>query len=623
MNKDKISIIIPITYLPIINYGLFLFNQLKNFLDKDYEVIIVDNSDVNGYIKKILNKFNESKNIKVVTYPFKFSLPKIFNYGIKFATGDYILFVNNFCLFDKDVISEMIKYFDNEEKICIVSGLVKREAFNLSKFEENFINLISTIYLILKSFHIFCFFVKKKKKTTNFATKIFLFLLKKIIKFKSIVYKLKKTKLDEEEIKNPSFGLLFIKKKDFEELNEFDESYYNFFYDTDFYLKAKSCGYKIKFVKNLKVKYYPFLEIAVFKYNKFPYNWDEINFNRKWINKGQTKNFSKNILVIKLMSLGDAIIVTPTIKALREKYSDYKITLLSMQPWSEIFEGNPYIDELVTLPNRSYKIINHRIYDIVTSKFLTFKRWEYVFQLNCLDHYPEYRRTSLHLRDFYASMAGVYPLKDKKYYVFISDNEKNEVNQILKNLKIDEKKYVVIHTNAGWSLKNWDSKKWVQLINLLYKEFGYKTILVGGNGEGINIEIKYLYNLAGKLKIKEVAAMIKFSKLFIGLDSGVTHLASSMDVPVIMLFGNTHPKVAEPNCSRYICIHSSASCEIPCSLKFCSKKINCTSLISVESVWKAVNVLLSNGKDVIQEIWLEDKPADVFFKDWEWHIRPK
>jgi len=619
MKTYKISVIIPVTYLPIIDYSYFLFNQIRYF--KDYEIIIIDNSDVAGHIRNVLKRFNELNNFKIISYPFKFSLPKMFNYAVKFATGDYVLFVRSFCLFDEDVVPKLIKCLHIEEKACIVSALVKRNMFKLSRLEEKFINLLGVIYLILKPFRIFYFFIKGKKSQTGFIKKISLGLFKKYVWLKSLFNKSKKVEVFEKDVIHSSFGILFIKKKEFEKIGGFDEDYYNFFYDVDFYLRLKNYGYKIIICQNLNIKFYPLLEIAIFKYNKFPYNWDEIRFIKKQSYK-TLKNFSKDILVIKLMTLGDAILITPTLKALREKYNDYKITVLSSLPWSEVFEGNPYIDELISLPNcSSYNMMNHRIYDIITSEFLTFKNWEYVFQLNCLDHYPEYRRTSLHLRDFYASMAGVYPLKDKKYYIFLSESEIKKIKMLLKDLNIQEKKYVVIHTNAGWRLKNWDCKKWVQLVELLYKEFGYKTILVGGKNEGENIKAKCLYNLAGILKIKEVAAIIKFSKLFIGLDSGVSHLASSMDVPMVMLFGNTHPKVAEPNSSRYICIHSSMSCEIPCGLKSCVKKINCTSMISVSSVWKAVCILLSEERNLIQEIWLEDRPAEVFFKDWEWHIK--
>ena len=624
MKKEyKISVIIPVTYLPVINYGIFLSNQLECFKNC-YEIIIIDNTDVSGYIKNVLKKYKKLKNVKVIQYPFKFSLPKMFNYAEKFVTGDYILFIRNFCLFGKNLISKLIKFLDDEENTCVFSAVVEKNAFYLSQFEKKIIDLSSSIYLILKPVRVIYFFLKRKSKSGRFfLSTILLFLLKKIIESKSTIYKLFSNYNENKSI-NPFFGLILVKKEDFEKLGGFDENYYNFFYDTDFYLKLKNDGYKIVIDKSSDIKFYPFLEIAVFKYNKFPFNWDEIRFTKKWNCNTLAKNFSKNILIIKLMTLGDAVLVTPTIKALREKYSDYKITLLSMQPWSEIFENNQFIDELIALKDCSkYKIMNHRIYDIITSEFLTFKNWEYVFQLNCLDHYPEYRRTSLHLRDFYASMAGVYPLKDKKYYIFIDSYEKYKIKQLLKDLKIYEKKYVVIHTNAGWQLKNWDAEKWTQLVELLYKKFGYKTILVGGKNEGKDIHSEYLYNLAGKLKLKEVAALIEFSNLFIGLDSGVSHLASCMDIPVIMLFGNTHPKVAEPNCSKYICIHSSASCEIPCSLKFCAKGINCTSMISVNSVLKAVNMLLSEERNVVQEIWIEDSPADVFFKDWEWHIKLK
>ncbi len=624
-SKVELSVIIPLTHIPVLNYYYFV-NRNINIISKllNCEFIIVDNSN---FQKEALNYIKnwERQGHKVLKYPFKFSYPKVFNYAAKYATAEYILFMEPLTIVNKITIPKLLKIMKDENYDVLFPTYIFFNFIN----NEYFISFINFFYNLLKPLKLLYYKVKKSSKPSpysNLFIKIFIFLLNPLVLIlkKTYGYIIEDNKV--KEIKTfltigkdinayiNQFGMCLVKREVFNKINGFDENYINFFYDMDFCIKAKNENYKIATTKEVSVVSVKSFNLGHFINNKFPYLYDKENFNNKWFTKLKKE---KKILVVKMLTMGDAIMCSPTIKALKEKFSDYQVVVVSMKPWSEIFEDNPYIDRLITISlNFKPKLSNYKIYDIVTSALLNISKWEYVYQLNCLDHYPEYRRTGLHFRDFYASMADVYPLKDKKYQVFVKDTTFEKVYKILKELNLHDKNFVVLHTNGGWYLKNWDKNKWRSLVKVLYERYGFLSVIVGGKGE--YLEGENVSNLAGKLSIKETAALIKMSKLFIGLDSGPTHLASAMNVPVVALFGNTHPKVSEPNCDSYICIHSASSCEVPCGLKFCYKNINCTSEIKVESVLKAVDKLLTTKN--IQEIWLEDKPAKVFFKDWEWHI---
>src|SRR3990172_2457651 len=96
------------------------------------------------------------------------------------------------------------------------------------------------------------------------------------------------------------------------------------------------------------------------------------------------------------------------------------------------------------------------------------------------------------------------------------------------------------------------------------------------------------------------------------------HIASAANTPIIAMFSVTHAKVGAPNSDNFITIQAPLSCEIPCGLKHCYKEINCTDSISVNTVLKAAEKLL-NRKEAIKEDWKGDLPAQILFKDWEWH----
>lgn len=623
MRNKKISIIVPVTYIPIFPYEFFLIHNLKKLADKEnFEIIIVDNSNYPQRIRELFNKIKE-KGCKIIEYPFKFSYPKVYNYAFQYTSGDYILFLDNFTYLENGYfIEKLISVLEKEKNVAAVFAKLKNKDM-FYNFIGNSISVINFLYKILKPFK-FLYYRIKKGTTKNFLFFHFMFFLYTRLNIFLNVLKIIFCSQREDFLKELdltdeyNFGCFIVRKEAFLRIGGFDEDYQNYYYQYDFILKLRKLGFKVVLHEDVKVVYLQNFNLGLFKYNSFPKIFDERKFLERYVYT--RNNFeNKKILIVKLFTMGDTIMCTPVIKAIKEKYKEYQVNVVSVFPWCEIFENNPYIDKLfmLNLPVNS-RLLGYKIYDIVTKKLVEIVNWEKVFQLNCLDHYPEYRRTGLHLSDFYASMAGVYPLKDKNYYIFLLDKHKVKIKKLMESLNLKSKSFVTIHTNGGWKLKNWEDKKWEELSKLLYEKYKLYTVLIGGQNEGKKIKSKYIYNLAGALSIKETAALMSESLIFIGLDSGPMHLACALGLPVVALYGNTHPKVSEPRTTSYICIHSKESCEIPCGLKFCKKNINCTSFISVEVVYKAVEKLLSEKN--VQEIWLEDKPAKVFFKDWEWHI---
>lgn len=134
-----------------------------------------------------------------------------------------------------------------------------------------------------------------------------------------------------------------------------------------------------------------------------------------------------------------------------------------------------------------------------------------------------------------------YLLPDKKFKIKmgISIDEKaiDNVKNFLKKNKI--KKYLVIHPVSGHISKDWGLENYRYLIRKLSKKF--KIIVIGAKfDENVNsITGKNVFNLAGKLSIKEIAALIKNSSFIIGNDSAAVHIASVFNVKSLTLFSGT------------------------------------------------------------------------------------
>ncbi len=116
---------------------------------------------------------------------------------------------------------------------------------------------------------------------------------------------------------------------------------------------------------------------------------------------------------------------------------------------------------------------------------------------------------------------------------------------------IEEKSYCLIHPTSRRDKKLWVKEKFAQLINLLLEK-GISVVVTSGPDSH---EISYVdeiltkvdrynsqvLNLAGKTSLLDLAALIKHSQFFIGLDSVASHIAASVDKDSITLFGPSNP----------------------------------------------------------------------------------
>ena len=650
----------------------------KNAGYRNYEIIIVDNVMYNDDARIVIEKCKR-KGYRVIPYQFRFHRSKVSNMAAKYAKGEYLLFLDNDTTPQKNFLKELVDTLHTDKQIKLAGPKIINP-YSMSRYTYGYTKNVTVQHLPLNSAKEPTPSPSQEGNTKSpllggdlgvgellpknvtvqrshlTSTSPFLPLSEgdkgeemspagggagggniprpwweglgegdELIPKNGKGFILVDEKMHENgsHIKDREalpLCCLLVEKKVFDEVGGFDDAYQLYNADIDLSLKIRAKGYRCVVNKNAAVVHYGGLSIGIFKDDNFPRSYDDILLNRKWFNWNRntiSTSSRKELLVIKLLTLGDAVLVTPTLKAIREKYPSHRITLVTCKGWKDVFEGNPYIDELaVTIdhPKSSFKP-SHYFYDEITTQYIDKKEWDQVIQLNCLSFAGEYKRTGIHFRDFYAEIAGVYPLKDTKYFIPITDDHRKTIDKILQQFEIG-KKLICIHTNGGWALKNWSENRWMKFAERIYDRYQCKVILVGGKGEAINSP--YIINLADKLSIKELVALFERADLFVGLDSGPMHIASAANTPIIAMFSVTHAKVGAPNSDNFITIQAPLSCEIPCGLKHCYKEINCTDSISVNTVLKAAEKLL-NRKEAIKEDWKGDLPARILFKDWEWH----
>jgi heptosyltransferase-1 len=271
------------------------------------------------------------------------------------------------------------------------------------------------------------------------------------------------------------------------------------------------------------------------------------------------------ILVIKISSLGDLILSFPSLKEIKEYFPQSKICILTLKKYSSLLYGCPYIDEVITIDDNYKKFKNilnlskslrRKSFDYIIDlqnnrashliSFLSFSRYSFGYSLRwgfLLAKHTRYRRSDDPLRsqERILELLGIR-LKEKKLIFW---DKKEEIKL---SLPTSDLIGINISASSRWESKSWPLNYIVALMEMLYKNLpSFKIVLFGdenANEKAKKIEscvYPHPYNLCGKTSLAELPALIKKLKIFVTPDTATLHLACSLGVPTIALFGPTDP----------------------------------------------------------------------------------
>jgi heptosyltransferase-2 len=334
----------------------------------------------------------------------------------------------------------------------------------------------------------------------------------------------------------------------------------------------------------------------------------------------------KKILIVRFSSLGDILLATPLIRCLRQSFPQAVIDFAIREKFSELLKNNPHLNEILILrepadyrclQELSRKVHNRNYSDIIDlqSNFRSF----YLTLGTGVNIYrgspPRIKRTfliwwkvnllhnALPVPLRYLSAVAKLGVKDDGHGLefFISEEFEAEAQKVWKELKLFDKRVGSIAPGAKWFTKCWGAKKYIELGTLLLKDKCDKLLILGSSEEKLLCEEvsqgigTSTIDISGKTDLVLAGALIKKCQFFIGNDSGLSHLASAVETPVVVIFG---PTVKEfgfyPFRSKSVVVEKEISCR-PCShigSKYCPEKhFNCMNSITVEQVLSALEKL--------------------------------
>ena len=348
--------------------------------------------------------------------------------------------------------------------------------------------------------------------------------------------------------------------------------------------------------------------------------------------KAATTNGFKRILVARTDRIGDVVLTTPALKALRENCPNSYIAVMVSPSAREIVEGNPYIDEVIVY---SKDKANRGI-----AGFWRFaaKLKKKRFDLAIILH----TKKRINLITYFADIPRRIGYKDKNFGFLLSDKIedtrplglKHEVDyclDVLRNIGLEVKgrrlyvplkkealewadkilrendiasgdKIALIHPGASCVSKRWMKEKFVVLANRLVEDYALKLVITASGVEDIACagaiakELRYpALNLAGKTSVAQLAGLLKRAAIFISNDSGPVHIASALGTPVVSIFGRNQAGLSPvrwgPIGARDKYLHKEVGCAV-CLAHNCKIGFDCLKAITVEDVLKAVDDIL-------------------------------
>jgi heptosyltransferase II len=338
----------------------------------------------------------------------------------------------------------------------------------------------------------------------------------------------------------------------------------------------------------------------------------------------------KRILVVRTDRIGDVLLSTPVLRALKESYPRAHIAMMVSPYARDTVEGNSYLDEVIVYDkdgaHRSWRAscafalsLRKKRFDVALILHPT-NRVHLVTFLSGIPRRIGYgRKFGFLLTDRVAHTKHLgekheleYALdlvrylriepKDKRTYMPIRPESERLVEELLQQEGVGRNdRLLAVHPAASCPSKIWPRERLAEVADRLTEKYGFKVLIVAGPKDiaAAGVVAKRMrhpaINLAGRTSVSQLASLLKRCRLFISNDSGPVHIASAVGTPVISIFGRNQkglsPKRWGPVGRRDRAIHKEVGC-IECLAHNCAKGFACLKAITVEDVLAVADSVL-------------------------------
>lgn len=345
----------------------------------------------------------------------------------------------------------------------------------------------------------------------------------------------------------------------------------------------------------------------------------------------------KNILIIKLSSIGDVVHALPVSYELKQKWPDCRITWVVEPASRGIVEMDACVDDIIIFEKQAFRsvggflhhfgplkrAIQSRRYDLVLDLQGLFKSAAIAYlakapkgrKLGPVDMREGSDRVSRPVRGPHAAnhvieryldvvrsigcnvpcapdgSAVHFPIDVPTEAVASAAARFRQAGADMKN------PYIALPIGTNWPTKCWPEENIAAFANLLY-DHEIIPVLVGGGpvdeARAARITGKMdipPVDLVGKLTFPELAATFQHAAATVGPDTGICHLSIALGTPTLMLMGPTIPERTGPYGPTGHLLMASHTC-VRCFERVCPKNRDCLADITAEQAWEETEKIL-------------------------------
>lgn len=274
---------------------------------------------------------------------------------------------------------------------------------------------------------------------------------------------------------------------------------------------------------------------------------------------GQPQN---KILVVRGGAIGDFILTLPALAALRQQFPNSSLEVLGYAHIAQLALAGRLVDDVRSIEARTLAGFFARRGELdqalqqYFAEFAVIISYLYdpdgIFQENIARCAKAQFIQALHRPDesaaLHASRVFLQPLE--RLAIFDAD----PVPRLQVAAQASARPSLAVHPGSGSEKKNWPEAKWLEMLQSLLNEPQRTIVLVGGEAEEGRLERlasalappKGRVEIARSLPLPELASRLAGCQAFVGHDSGITHLAAALGLPVLALWGDTCAEVWRP-----------------------------------------------------------------------------
>ncbi len=278
--------------------------------------------------------------------------------------------------------------------------------------------------------------------------------------------------------------------------------------------------------------------------------------------------------------LGDVLLSTPALYAIKKTYPDALIYCNDLPIYRELLAGNPCIYRFINSYQELFDYSDNKLKEITND----LSHEKAIFYPCYGSLRPSLKYPAKHAIEHIAQMIGIKPVTHK---IKINLSPKDDKNAELFIDKIG-RPVIAFHAEAICSKnKQWYPERWIKIVDWLGNK-GYKVLQLGSQNE---THIAGAINMLGKTNIAYAMALVKHSDYFLGIDSVFNHAASAFGTTGVVLFGASTPEVWGHK--EHINLYKGLKCQPCIDLLYdkCQARF-CMQQISTEEVINALSELL-------------------------------